>query len=281
MTAALLAAFKRSLRRPLFVFAAVVLLLAAVGLNASVRFMQLHFKKLPVELARPLSTVPDRLGPWVQVSPNQTLDPELQDVLGTDKYIFRDYVDTRIAGTEVASLFKDKSQVERQQLLGRIRQNNPKAVVNLSVTYYTGMMDTVAHVPDRCYVADGYEPKSYDEVDWLIRRPPGSSPLDPPQPVKVRYINFEDQTGVSQVTRSVSYFFKVNDHFECSPLGVRRTMQNLLEKYGYYCKVETMTLINHKEESARVMTEFLSFALPEIEKALPDWEKVKQQSAAK
>ena len=46
----------------------------------------------------------------------------------------------------------------------RIRPKNPKAVVNLGLTYYTGLVDTVAHIPDRCYIADGYEARTKYDV---------------------------------------------------------------------------------------------------------------------
>ena len=90
----------------------------------------------------------------------------------------------------------------------------------------------------------------------------------------MRYINFEDQTGTSNVTRSIAYFFHVNGHFESSPLGVRRSLQNLFEKKGYYAKIEIMTTMDMPTESARVMTDFLTAAMPEINRCMPDWEKV-------
>ena len=47
-----LAGLKQLLRRPSFVVVAGVLLLAAVTLNAATEFLQLHFKKLPVEIGQ-------------------------------------------------------------------------------------------------------------------------------------------------------------------------------------------------------------------------------------
>lgn len=277
-------ALLRSLRRPKFLAACLILLVAAVGLNASVSFLKLHFKKVPVELTRPLALIPERIGPWVQISQNATLDPEMLDVLGTDKYLFRTYADTRIAGNDIAEQFKDLTPMQRYQKEWELRKINPGAVVNFAVTYYTGMVDTVAHVPDRCYVADGYEPSQFEEVDWRIIRPAGASITDPLQPVRVRYINFEDQSGTGKISRSVSYFFKVNNQYESGPLGVRRRLADLGEKFGYYCKIETMTLMNDHPASARVQTDFLTHAMPEVEKCMPDWEKVHrdaQASAAK
>jgi hypothetical protein len=135
------------------------------------------------------------------------------------------------------------------------------------------MVDTVAHVPDRCVTADGYEPKSYDVVNWPIGRDLPASAKRNDDKIELRYINFEDQTGASNVTRSISYFFHANGEFVSSPLKVRQKLADLWEKKAYYAKIETMTTIENARESERVMTDFLTNALPEIHKCMPDWAK--------
>jgi hypothetical protein len=143
------------------------------------------------------------------------------------------------------------------------------------------MVDTVAHVPDRCVTADGYEPKPGENqtVPWAIGRdlPASVKPQAngaPTDQLMVRYINFEDQTGASNVTRSISYFFHTNGEFVASPLEVRQKLAYLLERRAYYAKIETMTTMDNPTDSARVMTDFLTNALPEINKCLPDWSKL-------
>jgi hypothetical protein len=268
-------ALRRLLTQPAFVAAVLVLGVAAVGLNAAVGYMRLHFKKQPVALRKELAMLPSSLGPWKQVSQDEALEHEIQDVLGTEKYIFRDYVDEREVGPDAIESFKDKSKSERNALLAQLRAAHPKAVVNLAVTYYTGMVDTVAHVPDRCYVASGYEPRPGENrfEKWPIK---GASA----EPIEVRFINFDDQGGGGSPTRSVAYVFHVNGHYEASPIGVRTSLANLLEKHGYYAKVETMTLLKDSAVSANVMTDLLSYAIPEIEKLLPDWDAVQRGQTA-
>ena len=73
--------------------------------------------------------------------------------------------------------------------------------------YYTGMVDTVAHIPDRCYIADGYVPSSYSTENWKTGKPGGT---------EVRFINFEDQTGEGKVPRCVAYFFSSSVRASCS-----------------------------------------------------------------
>ncbi|MEO6436030.1 MAG: hypothetical protein ABIP55_09740, partial [Tepidisphaeraceae bacterium] len=268
----------RVFREPTFLIAVIILLTAAIGLNLAFGAMKLHFKKAPVPLAKELGAIPSRVGPWVQVSLDKALDKDTQDVLGTDKYIFRDYVDTRVAGETVAEQFKDKSESDRLGRLDEIRKKFPHAVVRLSVTYYTGMVDTVSHVPDRCVTADGFEPKKYDVEKWAMGRdlPREAKPVEdgaPSDNIEVRHIHFEDQTGTSTatITRSIAYFFHANGEFMSSPLRVRQKLADLWVKKGYYCKIETMNTIDKPAESARAMTDFLTFALPEVFKCMPDW----------
>jgi hypothetical protein len=330
-----LAGFKKAGKQPAFVIVVLVLLLAAVGLNGATQFLQLHFKKLPVPLARDLHEITPDLGDWYQVSKDEPLDKETQDVLGTDKYIFRDYVnvgasDTGKAGAELLAFIheqdrqanpaqpttqpsagadiaaraedeqlkkdfldkdlagrkallyaalKDRTADERKKLLARVQNIHPDGVINMAVTYYTGLVDTVAHVPDRCYIADGFEPSEYTMPTWILGSSPKTWNDGKGKSLDVRFINFQDQTGVNRLDRSVAYFFHVNGHYESDPLGVRRSLQNLLEKYGYYAKVELMTLDKDHDRSKNTMTSFLTVALPEVERSFPDWDKVHRQTA--
>ena len=120
----------------------------------------------------------------------------------------------------------------------------------------------MAHIPDRCYIADGYEPTDYKVESWKLWND---------RAVEVRYINFEDTTGLfaSKQPKNVAYFFQVNGVLESDPLAVRRRLQNLLNRQGYYAKVELMSLVRDREESASTMRDFLSVAMPEIQKRLP------------
>jgi hypothetical protein len=280
------AALKRAMARPAFVVAVVVLGIAAVGLNAAVGYLQLHFKKQPVPLSvygKPLATLPAVLGHWRQISFDQALDKEVQDVLGTDQYIFREYADERLVGKDRIENLRDlrsramstsdpaeskRLEDEWARSYSRMRSEHPDAVVNVAMTYYTGMVDTVAHVPDRCVVADGYEPTPADTdyADWTIG-PDGRK-------LRVKFVNYEDQTGARRMPRSIAYFFQVNGEYEASHLDVRRKLQNLFQRYGYYAKVEIMTSMSDRHASAKVMTDFLSAAMPEIEQVLPDWQRV-------
>jgi hypothetical protein len=305
------AAKKSPYTQSAFVCTVVVLLAAALGLNIAVAKLRLHFKKLPVPLARPLAQIPLQMGDWVQVSRDKPLETDVQEVLGTDEYIFRDYLyvpaqgglcgallleglhandKDKDAADKVANLrqefmlatpadriqilvreLKDKSTEQRETALAAVQHQFPESVVNMAVTYYTGMADTVAHIPDRCYIADGYEPTDYTEPKWTLA---GRSDA-----LQVRFINFQDAGDTLRPDRSVAYFFQCNGSYESDPLAVRRSLQNLLEKYGYYAKVELMTLDPDHDRSARTMVGFLNASLPEVERSFPDWKKVHAASS--
>jgi hypothetical protein len=288
-------------KQPAFVGAVVMLVTAALGLNIAVGELRLHFKKTPVPLARLLTLIPQQMGDWIQVSRDEPMEPDLQEVLGTDQYIFRDYIRVSAYGGQCAaamilglhagepsdrleaiktrfmdadpetriqilqSELKDQSTTHRKAAVGRVQQLFPDAVVNMAVTYYTGMADTVAHIPDRCYIADGFEPTEYTEPTWT---------LADGRKLEVRFINFQDAADTSRPDRNVAYFFQVNGRYDSDPLGVRRSLQDLFQRYGYYAKVELMTEDHDRDRSAATMTEFLSNTMGELEKSFPDWKKV-------
>jgi uncharacterized protein DUF3485 len=278
-------AARQSLQRGAFVAVIVVLGVSALGLNATVSFLQLHFKKRPLPLAvRSLTDVtegmPVSLGNWYSVSPDEAIDPEIQQVLGTAQYLFRDYADTRRWPKEQLLALRDKSKNERDAAIAAMQAESPQSVLRVAITYYTGLADTVAHIPERCYVADGFDVSLYETHDAVCGRYADGSP----RAISYRLINFEDQTARGRVGRDVGYLFHVDGAYESDSLEVRNRLASLRERYGYYAKVELMTTAppGHDEQRAlsqAAMTDFLTAALPELEKMLPDWKRVHEQGS--
>lgn len=256
------ASIRRAISQPAFLVVLVILFAAAAGLRAATDFMQLHFRKLPVPLSRPLTEISTDLGPWKQVSIDQPLQHDIQEALATDKFVFRDYVDSRLVDIRQ---FEDKTADERKKLIGRIQMQQPQAVINASVTYYTGLVDTVAHVPERCYVADGFEPSVTADLKWdTLKDRPGAGLM--------RYITFEDTSATRMnFTRNVAYVFQCNGEYLSDSIAVRKRLARLTDKYGYYMKVEVQTFNLPQAEASRVMNDFLSNLLPESEKCLSNW----------
>ncbi len=306
-----------------FFFVAGILLIAAFTLNTVTQAMKLHFKKEAVPQPREFSSIPRLMGKWLDISEDEKLDKELEDVLATDLYAYRDYIRMDICGPDllatVAQLqtkadpavaavdplldanaekfnrgtpeqqqaaidnalnvldrLNASGDKQHQQGLGRreliysLQKMHPDGVVDLGLTYYTGKADTVAHIPERCYIADGYEPTNKDDRLWNV----GTDASGKPQMLDVRFISFEDQTAGRRDSKCVAYVFHVNGQYQWDPLEVRKTLQNLTQRYGYYAKIEMMTLGKDTDLANATMADFLTAAKPRIESCFPDWQKV-------
>jgi hypothetical protein len=284
-------AFKISLRRPTFLVVFVVLLAGAIGLNAATSALKLRFRKEAMSLRKKegLTALPAQLGTWLEVPEPQTINPDQAHELGTDQYVFRNYVNIGAgpAGVPVATreevlALESLSPRDRTDRLLALRNKNNNAVLTVAVTYYTGKVDTVPHVPERCYVADGFQPGLFSPRDWAL----GTLANGESRTVPVRFIDFEDQTARGAQNRCVSYFFNANGKYMDDPNEVRVRLQALTERYAYFAKIEVMTLLPTRSGSAMTdamkqkdrdgaeaaMKDFLAAALPKIEEILPDWE---------
>lgn len=279
-----------SLRRPGFLLVVLVLLGGTIGISAATSALKLYFRKeaLPLRAKEGLTALPMQIGNWVCASEPQSVNADLEHDLGTKQYVFRDYVDTSatVAGAPVATkaevlALESLPPLERLNRLNDIRNKKNTAVLSVAVTYYTGKVDTVPHVPDRCYVADGFQPTAYDVKTWNM----GEYAKGVPREAQVRFIDFQDQTARGAQNRCVAYFFNANGEYKDSPLVVRQMLQDLRQRYAYFAKIEVMTLLPNRPgageqdpqkerdraAAAASMQRFLAAALPEVEKILPDW----------
>ena len=263
---------RRRWMQPGFLTAVGILAVMAIVVNVATSALQLHFKKKPVPPAAELTTIPKQLGPWVQVSVDEPLAHDVQEMLGTDLYVFRDYVDSRKVSAEDLARFDGKTAAERKAMANQLQLSRPDAVINCAVTYYTGMVDTVAHIPERCYVADGYQPSSHDVLSWEMG--PDFNGNDSSHAVQVESISFEDQTAAARVTKRVAYCFFADGQWECDSIAVREVLQDLRATHSFYSKVELMTVIPDAKASERVMADFARAALPQVRKCYPDWNSV-------
>jgi hypothetical protein len=266
--------------QPDFVLAFAILGVSALGLNFATDYLKLHYRKQAVSMRVSAldgaDGIPDHFGKWVQIDVDKPLDPTTKEILGTSKYVFRRYVNSEVVGpARVRSVL---AADDRNKAIAQLQAEFPQAVMHVSVTYYTGLVDTVAHIPDRCFLADGFEVSRYDTHRGRVL---GTYADGSPRTLDYRLINFEDESGRARGAANVAYLFNVNGHYESDPLGVRRSLQNLFERYGYYAKVEVMapaqppragqTAEEALRESTGAMEDLLSSLLPEVERCLPDW----------
>ena len=251
---------------------AALLSIAAVGLNAAVGVMEVQFQKLPVPLRKPVAMIPADLGEWTQLSLDRPLGAEMEEALGTKEYVFRFYADRDAVPADRLKEFDGLPADAREQLGYALQRQYPGGVVRAAVTYYTGSVDTVPHIPERCMVGGGFDPVDPEVVTWPVFPDRAGDAKD----LEVRLIQFEQAADVGPSTdvvpMDVAYFFQVNGGYESDPItGVRLRLQDLTVRHGYFAKVELMTQGRDRDLAATTMTRFLTAAMPAVEACLPDW----------
>lgn len=267
------------LRTPHFILALALLVAAAVGVRFAVGFLEIHLRKLPIEPASGLRfhSLPAETPTWRRYGPEAPpLSSEVLDELGTSNYISRLYIET------------DPPEGER----GRI--------IDLHCAYYTGMIDTVPHVPERCFVGGGMSidgaagrlvevPLDLDRfprapfVDedrfGVIRRgrtgPTSNAPgvfVRMPRGLENLRINVTRFAGDDGAAVYAGYFFIANGAIAPRAGDIRGLAFNPQERFAYYAKVQiTSSDVSSPEELATLAADFLEEMLPEIVRRTPDW----------
>jgi hypothetical protein len=254
----------------------VVLLLSVPGLWGVLRANDMVLHKLPIPVRMPLVSIPPTLGSWQLLREDPPLSAEMIEALGTPQYVSRYYVDT--AGGDS---------------LGRPANDS---VVKLHVAYYTGMPDSVPHVPERCFVAGGLLYRGKQEASVALTgsgyrrddagdivaysRLAGSDVVVPAQTFDATQFTFASPDA-GDAEANVIYFFVANGRMLATPDQVRLLGFDPRDRHSYYCKVEIGLFgIADKKLAAEKAAAFLSAAMPEILACLPDWRAVEQSQAS-
>lgn len=270
-TAPVIASPARGPLRGRFFAALAVLLITLVGMHFRVPGLGWLFvdpnallPKIAVPMRQSFSdAVPRTVGPWVVAVRNE-VDKEVELELGTDKFYFFKCINAEALGQrpeDLAATFKSKGYDEQRAEVGRIAAKHPEAVLDVALTYYTGKADTVAHIPERCYIASGYTQREGDTV---------AMPLPAHPDFQVNYLRF-DRAGRLAGSCHVAYVFHSNGKYEADPLAVRFALQDVSIRHAYYAKIELLSVHPDRQKAQEAMKSFLSHGLPQVEKALPDW----------
>lgn len=269
------------LRAPL-VAALALLLASAGGMTAGIRAFNIYLAKLPIHApeGRTLSNLPNETAHWIKYGNDRVESADVVETLGTSNYVSRLYVEKEP---------KDPA--------------HPR-MIDLHLAYYTGMIDTVPHVPDRCFIGGGMtqgtdpvylalnldrsrwfaDPDVPDEMRGKVWRTrladdrkytsrPGQSvrlPRDP-EGIRMRIMGF-DAPGGPRVF--AGYFFIANGGHTGSAQDVRALAFNLTDDYAYYLKVQCTSETTSAEELAAMSSELLGELLGEIMLCVPDWTEV-------
>lgn len=209
-------------RRPFsarFAVCLAILVVSALGLQSALSLLNYHTRKEPVALKKPLKLADwERMAPRYGLADIQPREPSEETInsLGT-----REFFNWRLI---------DKT----------LKPDDPAAVADVFVSYYTGSPDLVPHVPTECMVAGGYD-LVRDEDAAPLTVPHSGAPGDR---VAVHLSVFEAprvNNPLNEGSRSgvtVAYFFHSNGAYCSSKYQVRAHLLNLLERYAYFAKVE-------------------------------------------
>lgn len=267
-----------------FFLACSMLVAGRVGFKAATGYLNIYLQKRPVELREHFDNISTTLGPWKMVGEGHKLSQEMVEELGTELYLDREYM---------------------REIDDRTGQR-----VSLHVAYYTGMIDAVPHIPDRCFVAGGFEigvlpanypvPLSHD--GW--RMDPSCVNQATGQPYETAVYR-NPITGRSTLVRMPvggfvlrttefnhpkmpdtrvfsGYFFIANGRTTATPEGVKLLAFRKSEEYAYYCKVQ-FTASGQRgfqaEQFVARAADLLQPLLPELMRCLPDWAEIEARMA--
>jgi len=261
---------------PVAIAVAATLLVGGVSVNAAIDALGLHIVKNPLPPQKPLASIPATLGRWKQVGEDQIFRDTVVEVLGTKRYLQRNY-----------AIDGDPNQ----------------GMLTLHLAYYTDLAGTAPHVPERCWAVHGGnsvrqpttmpldlpelgtesdrihqaagEPYRVVEVEHPVL---GTTTLPLPvgdYAIRTTMFTSPDDPGIRNVG---GYFFVANGRTTDSALAVENVAFDLTSPYAYYCKVQfNMTdrafgdddavLEKYREQAADLLTALL----PHLAEVLPDW----------
>jgi hypothetical protein len=261
------------------VIANVLMLCAAAGLSAVIHQRGYHLTKLPIQAENDekFHTLPGEYPSWMRVGSDRQESAEGVEELGTSNYLSRVYVER-----------------------GALEGESPH-VVDMHIAYYTGMIDTVPHVPERCLVGGGWQQGGVPQLvdvplpfDNIYPDPTADPETHGGTIYKMRslhtYNNERLPRGVEELQIRVTpfvdnagnrlyagYFFVANGDSVPSAEDIRLRAFRLEDDYAFYCKFQfTSRTVESAEELAGVVAGMLSEMFPDLMRRVPDWVEVRE-----
>lgn len=274
------------LLRGAYITPLVIMIACAIGMGVAIRAYGIHLKKLAIYApdGRLVNSIPAETPNWIRVGGDRVESKEMIEELGTENYLSRMYIRKNSVGSK-----------------------KPE-VIDLHIAYYTGMIDTVPHVPDRCFVGGGMVitrggirvPLKLDQTRWsldndvpqdlaghiwkatLVNQYGATAgrvrlPRDP-QNIELRVSEFaDDSKDGSQSGKKLyaGYFFIANGGTTPESEMVRLLAFDLKDEYAFYCKVQfTSKTVESPEELAEQASLLLNDIMPDLMLCIPDWVQV-------
>ncbi|MDA1008076.1 MAG: exosortase-associated EpsI family protein [Planctomycetota bacterium] len=262
-----------------------VLVIGAAVFRGGVYWLDIHLQKEAVLLRGPLSNIPASIGKWRKLGDDASLSEAMIEELGTPQYLSRYYARDGDAS---------------------------KGVAEVHLAYYTGLIDTVPHVPERCWGASGLVMTTLahtidiplDASDWKPAEGianhatgmgyPTAWTTDPVTKRRQRVLMPVPEEGWEMTVTAFKnssnpkellfggYFFIANGRLTSSAYRVRNLAFELSERFAYYCKVQINARVpdgpNAEQQFAELSASILQSLLPELMLYLPDWSEVEARS---
>lgn len=267
------------------------LVVSAAALGVVIRTAGIHLRKTPIYPPgnRQLSSIPAVTEHWERLGTDRVEEADVVKTLGTENYVTRNYLRK---GTE---------------------QGSAPVVMEFHAAYYTGMIDTVPHVPERCFVGGGLQQSEasrvldlhLDGASWIpdstvtedeaqgagtiytVRLANDPSMTDAPgmrvrlprgvgpdSPLRMRCSEFLLPDGRKYYA---GYFFIANGGTVANANDVRQLAFNLTDDYAYYLKVQVNTAsVGSMDELAAQASSLLDELMGEVMRCVPDWVEVER-----
>jgi len=215
-----------------------------------------------------LLSLPEKIGPLVLAEGGEQILPEdIRTTLGVGTGYDRTRYGSRSSNWYVVRVYRDT----------RMRDSRaPYALWQLSVTYYTGAMDTVPHVPGVCLAQAGHRIIAIDTAEFHV--PAARDGWD--RPMKVVRTQFEKPGIVSEPQMEYS-LFSLNGRPEHSWVQVRAELAKPWVRHCYFASITFSPLcaVRDVAEADRQAGEFLNLVLPATLEALPSPQDVQGAAA--
>ncbi|MEM9345123.1 MAG: exosortase/archaeosortase family protein [Planctomycetota bacterium] len=276
-----------------------LLVVAILGQTTVINATGVALNKLPLPLRHGIAlSFPDQAGDWELLHLEPSLNKSVEDELGTTEYFTRYYVNNEAGQYADVINVQTLNDEPGGRLVGWDGDVMPGEIAKVHVAYYTGMLDTIPHVPDKCWLAAGSEMVFRDVITLKLSRDdykpdqnhPGhvlteSTGFDEPVRLptdEVEVVIFTGRDIKSGREMTAMYFFLANGRVMASNHEVRFSF-NMKDRYSYYCKAEVMfpgiTISGADDQEAidkmtRHATDLLSDLMPEVMACLPDWTEV-------
>jgi len=246
-----------------FMVAAVILAVAAAGWGMTIRLLQWVTQKEPVPWARAvrvdgetrrLLSLPSQLGPYAMPDKRAEIvlrDEQLELAGMKTGYDNEERVARRRSNWYVIRTYRDE------------RDGSGPRAWQLAAYYYTGGIDKVPHVPERCLVAAGA--RWLGTTDITFNAPGMGGPWEKPVFRRAMFA----QSGRKFVQY---YIFSLNGRPEGSWEVVRATLSlSPWMKYCYFAKIQFAPKgeVTDLDQTDRAAAEFAKHFLPSMLEMLP------------